>query len=219
MVIQVRVDVRRRAEIAVPQPLLDLLHRDTVGQQEAGAGVPKIMQTDDAQVVLFENPLEAVRQRVRLQPFPDLVHADVVPIVRAVGAPAEPAVVPLLLFFMEQQLPELRHQRKRPHAGFRLGRIGHNLDVLAVKVARRDGMPDRNGIGIEVDGVPLEAEHLAAAQTVEGSQFDGQLQRMALDGLKQRVDLCAVVEAAYKPLLLRALDLVGGIVGDLYDSL
>ena len=134
--------------------------------------------------------------------------------VRAVGAPAELAVVLLLLFFLEQQFPELRHERKRPHAGFRLGRIGHNLDVLAVKVARRDGMPDRNGIGIEVDGVPLEAEHLAAAQTVEGSQFDGQLQRMALDGLKQRVDLCAVVEAADKPLLLRALDLVGGIVGD-----
>ena len=37
---------------------------------------------------------------------------------------------------------------------------------------------------------------------------------MALDGLKQRVDLCAVVEAADEPLLLRALDLVGGIVGD-----
>ena len=139
VVIQVRVDIRRRAEIAVPQPFLNLLHRDAVGQQEAGAGVPKIMQTDDAQVVLFENPLEAVRQRVRLQPFPDLVHADVVQIVRAVGAPAEPAVVLLLLFLMEQQLPELRHQRERPHAGLRLGRIRHNFDVPAVKVARRDG--------------------------------------------------------------------------------
>ena len=173
MVIQVRVDIRRRAEIAVPQPLLNLLHRDAVGQQKTGAGVPKIMQTDDAQVVLFKNPLEAVRQRVRLQPFPDLVHADVVQIVRAVGAPAEPAVVLLLLFFLEQQLPKFRHQRKSPHAGFGLGRICHNLNVLAVKVARRDGMPDRDGIGIEVDGVPLEAEHLAAAQTIEGSQLDG----------------------------------------------
>lgn len=74
--------------------------------------------------------------------------------------------MPLLLFFLEQQLPELRHERKRPHAGLRLGRIRHNLDVLAVKVARRDSVPDRDGIGIEVDGVPLEAEHLAAAQTI-----------------------------------------------------
>ena len=40
VVIQVRVDVCRRAEIAVPQPLLNLLHRDAVGQQKAGAGVP-----------------------------------------------------------------------------------------------------------------------------------------------------------------------------------
>ena len=38
--IQMRVDVRRRAEIAVPQPLLNLLERHVICQQEAGAAVP-----------------------------------------------------------------------------------------------------------------------------------------------------------------------------------
>ena len=34
------VDVGGRAEVAVPQPLLNLLHRDAVFQQQAGAAVP-----------------------------------------------------------------------------------------------------------------------------------------------------------------------------------
>ena len=34
------VDVGGRAEVAVPQPLLDLLHGDAVFQQQAGAAVP-----------------------------------------------------------------------------------------------------------------------------------------------------------------------------------
>lgn len=56
-----------------------------------------IVQTNDTEVVLFENPLESVRQRIRFQPFADLIDTDVVQMVRAVGAPAELAVgcVPL----------------------------------------------------------------------------------------------------------------------------
>ena len=34
------VDVGGRAEVAVPQPLLNLLHGDDVFQQQAGAAVP-----------------------------------------------------------------------------------------------------------------------------------------------------------------------------------
>ena len=38
--IQMRVDIRRSGNIAVPQPLLNLLHRHALFQQQAGAGVP-----------------------------------------------------------------------------------------------------------------------------------------------------------------------------------
>lgn len=38
--IKVRVDVRRRAEIAVPQPLLNLFERHTMRQQQRCAAVP-----------------------------------------------------------------------------------------------------------------------------------------------------------------------------------
>ena len=35
-----RVDIRRRAEIAMTEPLLNLLERDVMRQQERGAAVP-----------------------------------------------------------------------------------------------------------------------------------------------------------------------------------
>ena len=40
LVIQVAVNIRRRADVAVPKPFLNLLQRHAVGQQQAGAAVP-----------------------------------------------------------------------------------------------------------------------------------------------------------------------------------
>ena len=40
LVIQVGVDVRRGGKVAVPQPLLNVLERHAVGQQQAGTAVP-----------------------------------------------------------------------------------------------------------------------------------------------------------------------------------
>ena len=40
LVIQVAVNIRRRADVAVAQPLLNVLEGNAVGQQQAGAAVP-----------------------------------------------------------------------------------------------------------------------------------------------------------------------------------
>ena len=40
LIIQVTVDVRRGADVAVTQPFLDLLHGNIVGQQQRGAAMP-----------------------------------------------------------------------------------------------------------------------------------------------------------------------------------
>ena len=40
LVIQVAVNIRRRADVAVTQPLLNVLEGNAVGQQQAGAAVP-----------------------------------------------------------------------------------------------------------------------------------------------------------------------------------
>ena len=43
-VVQMRVDVGGGADVAVPQPLLNLLHGNTVFEQQGRAAVPQIMQ-------------------------------------------------------------------------------------------------------------------------------------------------------------------------------
>ena len=40
LVIQVGVDIRRGGKVAVPQPLLNVLEGDAIGQQQTGAAVP-----------------------------------------------------------------------------------------------------------------------------------------------------------------------------------
>ena len=40
LVIQVAVNIRRRADVAVTQPLLNVLEGDAIGQQQTGAAVP-----------------------------------------------------------------------------------------------------------------------------------------------------------------------------------
>lgn len=37
-------------------------------------------------------------------------------------------------------------------------------------------MANGNGIGVEVNGIPFEAQDFTSTQTIKGSQFDGQFQ-------------------------------------------
>lgn len=48
------VDVRRGGKIAVPQPLLNVLEGNTVGQQQAGTAVTQIVKAHPAQAVVFQ---------------------------------------------------------------------------------------------------------------------------------------------------------------------
>ena len=52
--VQVGVDVGGRTEVAVPQPLLDLLHGDAVFQQQAGATMAQVVEADGAKPVALE---------------------------------------------------------------------------------------------------------------------------------------------------------------------
>lgn len=59
--IQMRVDIRRSGNIAVPQPLLNLLHRHALFQQQAGAGVPLRYNNDKQKKPLFSRGLSVCR--------------------------------------------------------------------------------------------------------------------------------------------------------------
>ena len=67
-VIQMGVDVRRGRKVAVPQPLLNLLERYAVGQQERSTGVPQIVKPHPRQAVLLHEIRERDGQPVWLDP-------------------------------------------------------------------------------------------------------------------------------------------------------
>ena len=52
-VVQVGVDIGRGREITVPQPFLNLLERNTVGQKQRRAGVTEIMEAHPGKTVLL----------------------------------------------------------------------------------------------------------------------------------------------------------------------
>ena len=56
-----RVDVRRRAEITVPQPLLNLFERHMVRKQQARAAVPLRYNNDKQKKPLFSRGLSVCR--------------------------------------------------------------------------------------------------------------------------------------------------------------
>ena len=67
------------------------------------------------------------------------------------------------------------------------------------------GVADRDGLGVEVNGVPLQSDDLAAAQTVERRHDDAELYRLALGFFKKIVQFLRVVRFADKLGFLRAL--------------
>lgn len=62
-----RVDIRRGRNITVAQPLLNLLHRHALFQQQAGAGMAQIVKANPAQTILFQQLRKACRYGIRLE--------------------------------------------------------------------------------------------------------------------------------------------------------
>ena len=77
MVVQMRVDVGRGAEVAVPEPFLNLLHGNAFRQQQACATVAQVMKADMTQAVLCQDAAKASGQIGRADALAQLVEADV----------------------------------------------------------------------------------------------------------------------------------------------
>ena len=70
LIVQMAVDVRRGADVAVTQPFLDLLHGNIVGQQQRGAAMPEIVETDMPQAFHFQQLAEIAAEITGLKMFP-----------------------------------------------------------------------------------------------------------------------------------------------------
>ena len=86
--------------------------------------------------------------------------------------------------------------------------------MLAVKVAGCDGMADGDGVVLKVNRAPFQSKGFASPQAVESTQEDRNLKARPFRCSKELFYLVAVVEAADKPILFRALHLIRRICRD-----
>ena len=70
----------------------DVLERDAVGRQEAGAGVPEIVETDVPQAVILQQAHKAVAEHVRGDEAARAVHTAAVQPLLVAAVPEGPAV-------------------------------------------------------------------------------------------------------------------------------
>ena len=76
--IEVALDSRRGAHIAMSEPFLDLLHWHALCEKHRGAGVAKIVEADLLQVVLLQQLSEVSGDEVGIVELAEGIHADVV---------------------------------------------------------------------------------------------------------------------------------------------
>ena len=150
IIVQMRVDVGCRGEITVTKPLLNLLHRYTVGQKQRSAAVTEVVIADLAEPVFLKELRECRREIVRRNQRTHLIDADIVQVAFVVALPTDTHIL-LLIFTQPFELCfENRDEGQSSHARFGFGRILGNLDVFSIKVAHGYGMLDRDRVVVEV---------------------------------------------------------------------
>ena len=119
IVIQVRINVGRGADVAVTKPLLDFFHRHTVCVKHAGVGMPEIVKTDRPQAVLFQKSRKRLRQIAGLDRLAHIVHVNVIEVILTIAVSADLSIQLLLLPKRQKKILKLRDNRKRAAARFR----------------------------------------------------------------------------------------------------
>ena len=119
-----RVDVGGGADVAMSQPLLDLLHGDAVFEQQGRTAVAQIVQADVPQPLFPQQLTEAVGDIAGFEDVAHLVNEDIAQVFLVVAVAADLPVSLLLIPEGEKLCLELPHQRQRAEAGFGLGAVG-----------------------------------------------------------------------------------------------
>ena len=141
-VVQVGVDIAGGGDVAVAKPLLNVFQGNAVGIEQAGTGMPQIVEADFLHPVALQNQREMLGQEARRDELSHLVDVDVVQVALVIALAAEPPVLRLLCLFPKQGILKGLYQRKRSVAGFRLSAILLDDDALAVQRGLRDRVLD-----------------------------------------------------------------------------
>ena len=164
--------------------------------------VAQVVEADVRQTVLPEQPFKVFRHKVGTEQLALLIGADEVQIIGAVALAEQPAVKLLLFLLLEQFGFHRRNQRQGAAAGLVLHHVADDRDILAVHPLFRDLVVDGHGLPLEVDGRPLQSQHLTPAQTVIGRDEDAQVERVILRNFQQLLNLVLGVEVGPEAVLL-----------------
>ena len=81
------INVAGGADIAVPQPLLNLLQAHAVGVKQACAAMAQVVETDALHLVCYQKIWEMLAQEIGPNPLSHRVHIDIIKIIGAIDIP------------------------------------------------------------------------------------------------------------------------------------
>ena len=102
--IQMCINVACRADVAVPQPLLNLLQAHAIGIEQTGAAMAQIVKADTLHLVCDQKIREMLAQEIGPNPFSHRVYIDIVKIIGAIAFAADLPILLLLLFHFIEHL-------------------------------------------------------------------------------------------------------------------
>ena len=126
------------------------------------------------QTFQFQQLAEIAAEIPGIKNVPHYIHEHIAVVFPVVAVAADPLVFLLLLLQGQQLLPDIVDQRKRAQTGFRLGAILADDLILAVYLGICYDVSDGDGIALKVDGVPSQAQSLAAPEPVKRGDLDQQ---------------------------------------------
>ena len=147
----------------MPQPVLNLLERYAVGEQEGGAAMPEIVEAHFLHAVPLDKCGELRGQVIWSHPFSQLVYEYKAVVFIVVAVAADLLVQLLRRLDLCKIFLESSHQRQSAHTGFGFCRLLLNDLRFPADIDGGHRPFDGQRSPFKVDGVPLEPQHLARA--------------------------------------------------------
>ena len=110
------INVACRADVAVPQPLLNLLQAHAIGIEQTGTTMAQIVKADTLHLVCDQKIREMLAQEIGPNPFSHRVYIDIVKIIGAIASATDLPILLLLFLHLFEHLLTGRDQGKRPAA-------------------------------------------------------------------------------------------------------
>ena len=182
----------------------------------------KVVKANVPQTVLLQQLAEIAAEIPGIKNVPHYIHEHIAVVFPVVAVAADPLVFLLLLLQGQQLLPDIVDQRKRAQTGFRLGAILADDLILAVYLGICYDVSDGDGIALKVDGVPSQAQSLAAPEPVERGDLDGDDLKKYLTELfwsvqEEKID-SIVLGCTHYPFAKKAIEQIVGKEVAIFDG-